>query len=353
MEAKYNPWNVLSLEAFHFYNCPECDDKYATREQFVGHAMIVHEKAQATLPTILKNNLVISNVHSIQDKETEGCNDTEFELESSICIEKVEPMIDTELDGNDVQHESDIERVENHHDSNNETLMIEISQQEKTFTEEHLENCKRTVKGAFKVKRKKIYKCKECEKYFCNKQHLTQHVQRAHEGAPFKCVQCPKTYTSKGGLQVHIKIVHEGLTFKCDQCSKICNSSTGLRTHIQRDHDGLTFNCDQCSKTYISSTGLYHHIKSVHECLSDYKCEQCCKVFSTKDYKKEHFKAVHQGVLFKCDQCPRTYNSNMGLRDHIKSIHEGVTYKCKRCRKAFKQSHNLKKHIRLKHKNPK
>ena len=93
MEAKYNPWNVLSLEAFHFYNCPECDDKYATREQFVGHAMIVHEKAQATLPTILKNNLVISNVHSIQDKETEGCNDTEFELESSICIEKLNPSL--------------------------------------------------------------------------------------------------------------------------------------------------------------------------------------------------------------------------------------------------------------------
>ena len=39
MEVKYNPWNVTSLEAFHFYNCPECDDKYATKEQFVGHTV--------------------------------------------------------------------------------------------------------------------------------------------------------------------------------------------------------------------------------------------------------------------------------------------------------------------------
>ena len=110
MEVKYNPWNVTSLEAFHFYNCPECDNKYSTREQFVGHAMIVHENAQVTLPTILKNNLVVSNVRSIQDVEPEVCGDEEFELESRICIEKVEPMTDTELDENDVQHESDIER---------------------------------------------------------------------------------------------------------------------------------------------------------------------------------------------------------------------------------------------------
>ena len=128
-----NPWNVTSLEAFHFYNCPECDDKYATREQFVGHAMIVHEKAQATLPTILKSNLVISNVHSIQNNETEGCDDEDFELESSICIEKVESMSDTEKDENcatsNFQPESDIER-----DINCDAL-VNISKKEKTHAD--------------------------------------------------------------------------------------------------------------------------------------------------------------------------------------------------------------------------
>ena len=46
MDVMNNPWNVSSLEAFLHYNCPECEDKYSTKEQFVCHAMMVHEKAR-------------------------------------------------------------------------------------------------------------------------------------------------------------------------------------------------------------------------------------------------------------------------------------------------------------------
>ena len=100
MEEAYNPWNVTSLEEFHFYNCPECEEKYAIKEHFIGHAMISHQKARDTLPVILQvqNNIVISNVQSVIEQES--CDDVKSDLESSISIEKVEPMSDTKVDEN-------------------------------------------------------------------------------------------------------------------------------------------------------------------------------------------------------------------------------------------------------------
>ena len=98
-----NPWNVTSLDDFRYYNCPECEHKYVAKEQFVCHATIVHAKARDALPGILQieNGIVISNVQSIV--ELDGCNDdanSGTDLESSICIEKVEPMSDVEIDEN-------------------------------------------------------------------------------------------------------------------------------------------------------------------------------------------------------------------------------------------------------------
>ena len=238
MEVEYNPWDVSSIEAFHFYNCPECDNKYSTSEQFVGHAMIVHEKAQGTLPTILKNNLVISNVHSIQDKETEGCDNEDFELESSICIEKFEPMTDSEVDENcdtsNLQPESDMKR-----DINCDVL-VKISRKEKAQADLQLKSRERTHKSS-KGERKKKYvtkrhKCMRCEMDYAFKCHLVEHVRRVHEGLKLKCKHCSKTYNSAGGLYEHIKSVHEGVKFQCEHCDTDYTQRRALMRHVRLKH---------------------------------------------------------------------------------------------------------------------
>merc|ERR1711860_141757 len=62
--------------------------------------MVSHQKARDTLPGILQvqNNIVISNVQSVIEQES--CDDVKSDLESSISIEKVEPMSDTKVDEN-------------------------------------------------------------------------------------------------------------------------------------------------------------------------------------------------------------------------------------------------------------
>ena len=287
MEVEYNPWNVLSIEAFHFYNCPECDDKYSTRELFVEHALVVHEKAQATLPTILKNNLAISNVHSIQDDETEdNCDDEEFKLESSVCIVKAEPIT-----------ESDIERDINCDASFN------MLKKEETLADLQLKNCERTIKCEFQDE--------------SNKNHVMDPLSKRH-----RCNQCVKDFSNKRNLKKHIQSVHNdaGLTFQCDHCSKTYNYSKGLREHIKNVHEGATFKCLQCLKTYNSRTGLRDHIKSIHE-----------------------------GVTYHCEHCGKDFTHVNHLKRHIESVHEGLTYQCEQCHKVYRQSSLLKKHIRLKH----
>ena len=282
-EVQTNPWNVLSLEAFHFYNCPECGDKYSTREQFIGHAMISHQKARNTLPTILNDN----NVQSIQvvepeviisDLESNSCiepkydpgenstdvsnvglepeSDTEngqtnlddifhtntFEFEDT-NNEKVEPMsdagndenydtsnielefksdIDENFDVSNIETTSDTEMDENCNASNIQPIVIKISKKEKI--DEQMKSRKRTVEIAFQVN-----EGKESEENF----EIDPKTNR------YKCKQCLRDFAKKLRVKEHFQTVHQGNPFKCDQCSKTYFSSGGLRTHIQIFHPNL------------------------------------------------------------------------------------------------------------------
>ena len=84
MDFEPNPWNVISIEAFHFYNCPECEDKYVTKEQFVGHAMISHQKARVPLLAILDEKIQISTIESVPDIKQETSTE-----QDPICTEKI------------------------------------------------------------------------------------------------------------------------------------------------------------------------------------------------------------------------------------------------------------------------
>ena len=43
-EDKYNPWNVIQLEEFLFFCCPECDDRSPTKAIFINHALVEHPR---------------------------------------------------------------------------------------------------------------------------------------------------------------------------------------------------------------------------------------------------------------------------------------------------------------------
>ena len=62
-----NQWNVMSLEAFRFYNCPDCDEKFTLKNTFVEHALMTHKVSQKYIPAILQNKMSIASVTTVTE----------------------------------------------------------------------------------------------------------------------------------------------------------------------------------------------------------------------------------------------------------------------------------------------
>ena len=359
MDFEPNPWNVISLEAFHFYNCPECEDKYVTKEQFVCHATIVHAKAREALPGILQveNGIVISNVQSII--ESDVCDDdanSGTDLESSICIEKVEPMSDVGIDENCDNSDIELLITTSENDDNEEDLseyeklrLKNIEERQSKFNELKIRdqvldlsrNSEKTKRNVSNCDLSSALKEKDenCDTSNIEPPAATSDTQESDvssiEPVLIKIskkeqtqadlqsknrernVRSPKTERKKK-CKNDKKQVMDPLTkkYKCKHCKQDFCSKYYLTNHVQSAHEGVPFKCHHCSKTYASQGGLYLHIQSVHEC-----------------------------VRFKCDQCQKTFTSSNGLHFHIQSLHEGVTYQCKHCEKVFAKKGYLKKHV--------
>ena len=70
-----NPWIVENIEAFHYYCCPECSEKYQKCEDFQKHAVSHHPKAKI----LFENSSDIKNERLEEDQIG-----TETELEVNV-----------------------------------------------------------------------------------------------------------------------------------------------------------------------------------------------------------------------------------------------------------------------------
>ena len=86
-----NPWQVLTLDEFLFYCCPECDVKSDSKQEFVIHAVDQHPSSHEYL--LKAPRLIIKPVHS---KKRKRCS----EPEESTKLPKIEAN-EKFLEGND------------------------------------------------------------------------------------------------------------------------------------------------------------------------------------------------------------------------------------------------------------
>ena len=52
-----NPWNIHSLYDLQFFNCPSCEFKIHSGQDFADHAFSSHEECQEYLPNIKDDSL--------------------------------------------------------------------------------------------------------------------------------------------------------------------------------------------------------------------------------------------------------------------------------------------------------
>ena len=209
MEEAYNPWNVTSLEAFHFYNCPECEEKYAIKEHFIGHAMISHQKARETLPEILNIQDIVPEIR---------------EEEKSATIAK--PSVNQDF--HEVEQESE------------ECVEVYKCDLCATFFNSEAELMIHKGKG---------HRCEFCTVIYLSVQGKLNHLSDSHN---FQCDQCRQIFRLKTDLKYHESQTHPRPKtrpkFNCNTCGKSFPSKEGRDHHMKKGSK----KCNQLRKSLKS-----------------------------------------------------------------------------------------------------
>ena len=289
VEQKVNPWEVSSVEAFLYYNCPECDVKAKDSDVFMSHALECHELARHSLsqidqePVYDQDDIDIKPEISLEEEEEEFEDPTwEDELDRpifqcDICVFKCDSS--TEL----VSHRK----------------------------REHQEP--------------KQYECDKCDYKGASLKSLKRHKQLQHcDKPPVHCEVCHAEFKNEEYLKKHVKSRHaEPKWYNCDTCDYKSKSSYQVKIHKMKKHDDIKPHvCHICGKGFSAPSALNNHLASVHNKDGEGAvCDKCGKSFNNPRALKDHMYNNHK-LFMLCTLCERVFTSKYKLRSHMKTEHD-------------------------------
>ena len=366
-----NPWNVESLYAFQYFQCPACEFKDGKKQDFLNHAYEYHPESTHYLSIITdgslkdvlcpwndspenENEFIGIEDHDIEDFKTDDVTIKDAEYIPEDGNKKIIAIIkDEEID---TPQESIIEKefdnyfipLVNYETSDSSTtVMCYHCSFELIYSEirAHIEN---------------EHPGKEVIYFPTNSVKTNDEVENAIHEAEFQC----DTFTQAG--KKHFKLVHGPKDHKCESCGKSFSEARKLKRHIRENHEGhKDHKCESCGKSFFRADNLKRHIQTVHEGQNDHKCKLCGKTYTTKQKMKDHVKAIHEQLNVKphkCDSCGRTFGRPDNLRRHVKAVHDGSKkssldedvktnqkisgkeFRCAECGKSFASKNYLKIH---------
>ena len=404
-----NPWLAKNWEEFLYFCCPECPEKYQSKELFIDHALQMHPNAQVCLETVqiavkyeekdveeegrklaeklagkIGNNktfIVLSRPKRNSKPNPKYLDDYEYETNSK----SKDPLTfddPAECPTNDEKHnlqseikiEDDLEEL-----IQNETINYDEIEADDTQT------IQKAVVGKSKVKVKTRKKdgAKTNDKELTSDQKYWK--EKNSKRIPKDCPICGKTIKTK--LNLHILLVHESEKIElleCDTCGKKFKLKSSLDRHKRErcgkeniDEDGQeTKKRNKCPKSYTrvvyegeenyvcpicgkyfkvkhSYRNLTRHIETVHEGkVPISQCTICGNTFRSSSYLGIHMRAIHDKIRkWKCEHCPMDFAHKQSWIDHVARIHEGVKWECDLCpgHPGFSLERHLKKHRYRKH----
>ena len=297
-----NQWNVMSLEAFRFYNCPDCDEKFTLKNTFVEHALMTHKVSQKYIPAILQNKMSIASVTTVTEPPRATVTNKPV---TGITITKVKKKI--------------------------------VQKSTKTKINEKLISHKRVrEKDEFIDKIKQLKSC-----------GLTVTRSLATVG---EIVQKPSVTLPFFGVTPAEKSVTEPLL------SQLKNKNVTITplqsVTIQKMNETVTPVTPVTPMPNVTSTipvqsfpekennnnftkGIQHSLRNNKEFnYGNYKCGICQKSLQSTEQLKLHIDVVHLGIqntqFHRCDQCPQKFKMKSQLNKHVIMDHcdEEKKFKC-------------------------
>ena len=299
-----NPWFVSNLDEFLQYCCPECDDKYPSKEPFVLHAFEKHAKAK----DCLELRLDTEKVEVICKKQNYPTIPLKFQ---EIQIEDV--VITTDV--NNILEASHNQSFTSDSQSNIDPQII-------------MEQSVIPGQTVF-VGSQNRFRCRFCPTIFDSEARKNDHMEFAHSKF------MPKISFFKNQKQQEKYL--EGLkkcdsTLKCEFCGLTFSSSEESKKiqHIAIVHEGVakpsgeikSNSCDICEKSFQNLLNLQIHVRQAHKDHPELKCNLCNLMFEKIVRKTEHMRVVHEGVKnYPCKECGQVFGWMSNLKDHINEAH--------------------------------
>ncbi len=241
----YNPWAVANVEAFHYYCCPECEQKYRKKRDFKEHAVCQHPKAK-----------------ELFDPDNLGVNE----------VVKEELKVEDSWYDYDLDHEPDLSLRDDNDLAN-----------------------KAKKRPTAKATKKKAFECQQCGSSFLSNLKLIWHFNTEHQNRQsVVCPHCDRDFDTFSSLSGHFKSHGKAKkgpsrsksAFQCDECTFSTSNARNLRQHVFVRHrkSEHKFKCSQCDdKKFHTSFLLRQHVDIVHKGMNKrHVCEKCGKSFAYK-----------------------------------------------------------------------
>ncbi|XP_053962219.1 transcription factor grauzone-like [Anastrepha ludens] len=119
----------------------------------------------------------------------------------------------------------------------------------------------------FHGSRERTYYCIICCKGFFSRKVLTRHclIHAPDEQKNVNCEQCDKAFCNKYSMKQHLALVHLNLYAKiCDICGKALKSTKSLQEHMATHTGEVLCTCTFCPQTFNSKSSMYTHRKRQH-----------------------------------------------------------------------------------------
>ena len=351
-----NPWQVDSVQAFVYINCPECSFKTKEEGFFQDHAVASHPMC---FPLFGRTDIVIEEV-TVEDQKPEYYIEvraeevpSESELASALASleEPSEDNIEIFDDTSDHSNvESDSKSVVQSNDSNSAQTQIRAE------SDKVLENMLNDLDDDTpKIAKAEIAKAKIVKK---EKASFAQMLDGL-EDKTFKCYYCNKVFSKEKFRQLHYKNhLDEKGHFPCQHCSRTFPGYKKIKCHIASTHTPSF--CKDCDKSFFSRTSYERHRQTVHvdQSIKKFKCDLCAFETHANRYIITHKQAVHaaKGAVLSvsynhvCKKCNGGFKNKGSLQNHLcnksKKETEEQMYKCPKCDSVYNHKSFLIHHKR-------
>ena len=376
-----NPWQVVNIDVFHLWCCPECKYQCPQKPEFEDHALKYHPKSSVLIrrPTI-KTEPIDSDQHDYDlpyhdstllevnlkelDQNPEFHQNLELNRnpEAVLIKQEINSPIDDDNHAN-IGEKHELPEVE---DDDDDPLVNDNGKESCPF-------CQKTFLTKIDKKNHMLAKhrnkntghllpviCGNCSETFVNPFNAKpQSFCSKCNNSNYECAYCDEEFATKPLRLQHEETKHRDqnkkfLMVECQYCQEVISSSVRLRIHIIQKHGGeptLTVErntvlarakpgCVICNKQVENEADLERHID---EHKTDNECAFCSARFKHDQDRDRHEEKDHQEEPQKlsCKFCCIMNLTPEELREHVKLCHKPVEvninmgYKCRICRQIF------------------